>query len=157
VLDPYASPDSREEMKRCERYFSSISEKLTEFVKKHNLMLDTYYHGSTSWDFHFKHPEGGVGTVSIHWLDDETIRFDSYWWVDDYEKMTRYSKFVDGDKFYLLGPSIDYYEELRKRLHLVYSWKRGEWTKVTDGYKNWHKYTKAEFEKMSLNYPEPIL
>jgi hypothetical protein len=48
-----------------EAWFAPLAQTIGELGRKHNLLLEKYYHESFSWDLRFNHPRGGHASVTV--------------------------------------------------------------------------------------------
>ena len=143
-----------EELPALESFFSEIAGVLNRFASSHNLMLDKYYHQSHSWRFNFRHPKGGVASIDVMKESDDSIKIYLYWWVDDYDKFTRFAR-TDETPAYEVG-SIDLAQVLEERLRTVLSWEPGTWTQVAMGYEQfWKPQGEKWLQKDVERYPMP--
>ncbi len=154
---PNGDPDWRKkELPQLKTFFRKISKVLKAFAKTHNLKITKYYHQFPSWDFSFRHPEGGVGQVEVHKVDDSTVEVFASWWVDYYDTSRRDLKHGEGVKS-SLDPEI-----LRRRLdemlQLVTSWRKEDLTKGSENpYREHIERSKEEFDRQYKKYPVPKL
>ena len=84
---PNGNPDF--DPKAAEQWFAPIAGVLESFAQRHNLLVDRYYHDSSSWTFRFNHPRGGQASVGVSCNAGETASIYSSWHVDDYDRFTR--------------------------------------------------------------------
>jgi hypothetical protein len=143
------------DIKGVQTWFAPIEGILLSFAASHNLLVDRYYHDSPSWSFRFNHPRGGQAAVGVYRGRDEFAGIDSVWHIDDYDRFSRYIHWrklreiekADG----VLG------RELQLELTAILAVPLGQWTQVANGYAQvWGQYTKAQFQGMIRQYPNPI-
>ena len=145
-----------EELPALEEFFSRIGHALTTFADDFNLKIERYWHGFPSWRLNFKHPKSGVACIEVMKESDSEIKIYCYWWIDDFEKATRYSRVEESDVCRL--DDVKLYELLKERLQLVLSWPINNWTDITTGYEHaWSCYKKEDFSRLSESYPVPRL
>ncbi|MBD0370686.1 MAG: hypothetical protein ICV60_07625 [Pyrinomonadaceae bacterium] len=145
-----------EELPALEAFFSKIAGVLTQFAARHNLMLVKYYHQVPSWRFNFRHPKGGVATIDVMKETDDSAKIHSYWWLNDYDRFTHFSKLGEPELFNTGEANLD--SLLENKLREILSWELGEWTQVATGYEDyWKSYGRDFIEKDVERYPEPKL
>ena len=145
---------SEQELPTLKAFFSGISNVLTKFAEDFNLKIDQYWHQMPSWRFSFKHPKGGLACVEVMKESDTEIKFYSYWWIDDFENATRYSRTAETDVFKLDGAKLRHL--LQDELRMVLSWPLDGWTEITTGYAQaWSCYTAEDFSNFEDSYPLP--
>ncbi len=128
---------------------------LFDFAADHNLAIDEYYHESPSWSFRFRHPKGGAAAIEVDRLDDLTVRILGNWYIDEYETFTRHLKW--GSKRDLLLNNIDLRKELETDLAAIVLWEKADMMPYSGYKESWSKYTKAEWDKMSVPKRIPTL
>ena len=137
-----------------ESFFARIADILNAFAAKHNLMIDRYYHDSPSWRFAFRHPKGGVATVDVMREPNDSIKLYSYWWIDVYDKFTRFTRMQEGATW-KIGQG-DLALLLEEQLRTVLSWQPGEWTWEMKGFeKPWGIAPREWVENDFMRYPVP--
>lgn len=142
------------EFPKSEKFFCQFSKNLEDFAERHNLLIDKYWHQFYSWRFSFKHPKGGIAALELFKENGLLMQIYSYWWIDDYEKFTRFarrsqSKYFEAEIEIIL-------QNLEENFFEILSWKTGEWTDLTKEFKGiWNKYSKEEFYKLNDKYPVP--
>ncbi len=120
-----------EQWELTKKYFNALSEILTDFASRYNLLIDKYYHDSPSWTFRFKHFHGGVGSIQVsHWADDDKVNISTIWYYDDFGTGIRYSKSAPPSEFQL--KEIDLLRVLEDMLKEIINWKPGEWNHQTE-------------------------
>lgn len=175
---PNGDPDFHlKEEPKLAAFFQPIAEVLTDFSQRYNLKLQKYYHQAPSWDFVFRHPQGGVGKIDVYRYTDETILLKDFhslapsgtsdvygqiddrvfltsiWWYDDYDKLTRFIKRVKHEPIHRDAQLL--LAALESSLRLIVSWQFGQWDDHFSGYDSWKKtWTKKQFEALSDDYPE---
>lgn len=146
------------EYPKLEKFFGKISELLEDFANCHNLMIDKYYHQSSSWSFLFKHPQGGVGKLCVEKTDENNVVINPSWWLDSYDEYTRYIKEAEGKKCCVEDPNLR--QLLTEILELIVSWRKEDLSGKPDltCKRLWHEqWTKKEFEQLNDKYPTPKL
>jgi hypothetical protein len=136
-------------------FFQKLSATLLSFADDHNLKIDQYYHESPSWSFRFRHPKGGAASVNLERIDDLTVRVHGDWYIDEYEIFTRHMKSSSTPNAPL--ENIDLRNELETSLKEVASWERQDMTPYSRYKKIWSRYTKKEWDKMSVEKHLPTL
>lgn len=143
-----------EELPALESFFGPIADLLNQFASRHHLMLDKYYHDSPSWRFNFRHPKGGVASIDVMKESDDSLKLHGYWWLDDYDKFTRFLRRDESEAFNL--NSVNLNELLEEKFKAILAWELGEWTQVATGYENsWKPFGRKWIEKDVERYPEP--
>jgi hypothetical protein len=152
---PNGSPKFyEEELPALEAFFSQIADVLNQFASRHNLMLDKYYHQSHSWRLNFRHPKGGVASIDVMKESDDSVRLYGYWWLDDYDQFTRFSKRDESDLLELSGINLN--EHLENKLKDILCWELGDWTQIGTGYEEfWRPMGKKAIQKDVERYPKP--
>lgn len=145
--DPNFNLDEQEE------WFGRIAAPIKNFVVRHGLVLDKYYHDGPSWDLRFGHPLGGNASIQVTNAGD-VARLSTVWYVDDYDQFTRFLHWRDPIDVGLDIDSIT--KALHEELAAILATPLGKWTKIATGYKRaWGMYPKAVFEAMGPTYPLP--
>ncbi len=145
---------SAQELPSLEEFFSGVSDVLTKFAEDFNLKIDQYWHQMPSWRFSFRHPKGGVACLEVMKESATDIKIYSYWWIDDFERATRYSRSTE-TKVFRLG-DVELRNLLQDALTLLLSWPLNAWTEITTGYAQaWSCYTREDFSKFESAYPLP--
>ena len=152
---PNGDPDFHvNEEPKLEAFFSPIADILIEFAQRRNLRMEKYYHQSPSWDFTFKHPQGGVGKIEASRETDTSLSLHCIWWHDDYDRVTRSLKRLKGEP--LLREPQALRDALEKSLKTILSWQFGQWDDEYGGYHDWKSHwTKAQFDSQMDLYPVP--
>ena len=133
---------SVQELPTLKAFFSGISDVLARFAQM------------PSWRFSFKHPKGGIGCIEVMKESATEIKIYSYWWIDDFENATRYSRSSETNVL-TLG-DVELRNLLQDALTLLLSWPLNAWTEITTGYAQaWSGYTKEDFSKFEGAYPLP--
>ncbi len=83
---------NKKELPMLEKFFGQFSDELESFAERYNLLINKYYHQFHSWGFSFKHPKGGIGSSELIKESNSFVRVTSYWWIDNYDKFTRFSR-----------------------------------------------------------------
>ena len=175
---PNGDPDFHlREAPKLDAFSRPIAEVLIDFARRHNLKLQKYYHQAPSWDFTFRHPQGGVGKIDVYRYTDEAILLNdlrhltasgssdvygqtddriglaSIWWYDDYDKVTRFIKRVRHEPIRRDVQTLP--GALENSLRLIVSWPFGQWDEHFGRYDTWKKtWAKGEFEALLEGYPE---
>jgi hypothetical protein len=137
-----------------EEWFLPIASAVTSFSESHGLLIDKYYHEGASWDLRFRHPRGGNASVAIYNGGAKGALIGSIWYLDDYDKFTRYShsrppRVIEKNSTAIL-------KALEVEFVAILAVSVGEWTEVTSGYERiWSQYPKQQFEEMGPRYPLP--
>lgn len=153
---PNGNPKFHEELPALESFFGPIAAVLNEFASAHNLMLVRYYHDLPSWRFNFRHPQGGVASLDVIKWSDDSIKIHLCWWVDDYDKFTRFIKDAQTDELKI--DEVNLAAALEEALRTIISWRAGEWTQVATGNEPyWGEMGKEWLEKDVERYPVPKL
>jgi hypothetical protein len=143
-----------EELPALEAFFSQIADVLNQFASRHNLMLDKYYHESPSWRFNFRHPKGGVASIDVMKESDDSVKIHGYWWLDDYDKFTRFLKTDESEEFNVDAVNLN--DLLENKFKAILSWELGEWTRIATGYEEyWKPQGRKWIEKNVERYPKP--
>jgi hypothetical protein len=138
-----------------EAWFAPLAQTIGELGRKHNLLLEKYYHESFSWDLRFNHPRGGHASVTV-WNGGPTVaKVGATWHVDDYDRFTRSIHW---------RPPRDVAKEpetVRRELELeftsILALPLGQWNQVATGYEQiWGQFSRAAFYAMARKYPDPI-
>ena len=134
-------------------WFEPISDPICQFVSKHGLYLDKYYHESPSWDLRFGHPLGGNASIEV--MNGGNIaRLSAVSCLDDYNKFTRFLHRREEVEVPLNAEGIS--GGLMEELIGTLGTPLGKWTEVRSDYRDiWGRYTRTEFESMGPNYPIP--
>jgi len=108
------------------------------------------------WSFCFAQPRGGQGKLDLSIDAEGDITLASVWWIDSYADFTRSLRW--GPTTMLPGDQDAALTALRDALHTVAAWNLGEWTRVANGYEPiWGQYSKAQFDAMTPQWPDPVL
>jgi len=143
-----------EEAPALDLFFSQIADVMNHFASRHNLLLNKYYHQYPSWRFNFRHPKGGLASIEVVKASDESLKIYGCWWLDDYDKFTRFLK-RDEPELFNIG-AVNLNEVLEKKFKEILSWELGEWTQVATGYeKAWKPQGREWVEKDVERYPKP--
>lgn len=144
------------DLEEQEAWFGPISETIAEFARSRNLFLEKYYHENCSWDLRFNHPRGGRGAVTVYNGGSDLARIGSTWYLDDYDRFTR---FIHWRGLREIPKSPDAVRrELAIELAAILSVPVGQWTQVATAYASiWGQYTKEEFQRMTRQYPYPLV
>lgn len=144
-----------------EEFFAPFSDELEKFAEKHNLLIDRYWHQFHSWRFSFKHPKGGIGCLEFSketdsLKDGSLFVIYSFWWLDDYDKSTRFHHRSETNLFEAETGKLS--QMLEECFDEILSWQLDEWTNKTSGFENsWNIYSREEFYKLVDKYPVPKL
>ena len=155
---PNGHPDwSKKELPKLKVFFGRIAPVLKKFAKDHNLMIEQYYHQCPSWDFVFKHPEGGVGQITVLkcYDSDDCLLVVATWWLDDYDSCVRSAKDSHQVKLSLDDPAL--YKSLYELLGLILSWRKEDLMPGRDKIEGWKEIPKEKFYSQYEKYPIPKL
>lgn len=142
----------QEEFPVLEAFFSTKSKILNEFGVKYNLKLEKYWHHNPSWRFDFQHPKGGVASIDVEKESDDSIKIYKYWWIDDYDKFTRFVKNDESKEIKISEVNLNF---LESNLKEVLRWKKEEWSQIANDYeKIWKPYGREFIEKDVEKYPK---
>ena len=138
-----------------EAWFAPLSQVIDGVARKHNLLLEKYYHESASWDLRFNHPRGGQASVTIYNGGAEVAKVGSSWHLDDYDQFTR---FIHWRPLREIPKEPDaVHHELEVEFGAILAAPLGQWNQVAKGYERiWGQYTKAAFQAMARNLPDPL-
>ena len=67
------------------RFFAPIAEDLEDFGTRHNLKLEKYPRFKAVWNFLFRHPEAGSGSIQVLFSDPEHVLIVGHRSVSDRE------------------------------------------------------------------------
>ena len=141
-------------IEEMDNFFDPFKELIEGFADHHNLYFQKYYHDSPSWSLCFNNPKGGKAKISIVREKNDSLSVNSTWWLDDYDKYTRYIHW--GSKKSCEKDVNSLSNALKSELFEILSWKLGNWTEVAKGYEDiWGDISKSEFEAMGPHYSEP--
>lgn len=87
-------------------------------------------------------------------MSDTSFILRQVWWVDDYDAATRSSRRGESPEYRVDEASLN--DLLRQALAEMLRWQKGEWTQITSGYQNWHRFTRAQFESMHGCWPHVL-
>lgn len=138
-----------------EAWFAPLSECVGNVARRHNLLLEKYYHESPSWSLRFNHPRGGQASVTVSNGGPEVAKVGSVWHLDDYNCFTR---FLHRRQPRDVSKEADCVRrELELEFATILAVPLGEWNQVARGYELvWGRFSKAEFQAMAPKYPDPI-
>jgi len=143
-------------LREQEEWFAPLAAAITAFARAHNLLVDKYYHESTSWDLRFNHPRGGQASIEVYNESADFAGVGSGWHLDEFECFTRSIHRRARRK--IAKEPVLLARELANELAAITAVPLGQWTQVAKGYEQiWGQYTKQEFERMTPRYPDPIL
>jgi hypothetical protein len=157
MLDGRRSMLSQDEIvAENERFFAPIGRTLIDFARRYNLFLETYYHDAPSWSLCFSPPQGGFAKLDVCQESETTVSIVGVWWVDDYDRGTRFLKWIDKVEVERQPDSVE--EHLIATLKAVLASKAGEWTRVATGYGGiWSRtWTKEQFEQLQQDDKFPV-
>jgi len=148
---------SREDWEKIRAFFEELSPILFGFATAHNLAIDKYYHDSPSWTFRFGHPNGGAAGIHVERINDSEIRIGRSWYIDDFDKFTRYLKSDAGIQLNLR--EIDLAKILERALKDIVTWNISDMIAHPDYEKFWSQYSREEWLQMSPveRLPKPKL
>jgi len=144
----------RQQSDSLNQLFEPYEETLIEFATNHNLLIDKYYHGSSTWSLCFEHPSGGNAKITLS-IDKQGSAFlRSIWWQDDFAALSR--KIKTSTSKTLSQPKLA--QLLDDELILVAGWIEAD----LDEKHELPKYpgkelTKHEFDAMNPIWPKVIL
>jgi len=113
---------SEKELPKIKAFFRKISHILNKFAQRHNLNIEKYYHDGPSWDFLFRHPEGGVCYIEVRMFDERHVELCGDWSIYEIDSGTGYDKNTSLIK--CSTGKIELEKSLEKMLFWVLSWKR---------------------------------
>ena len=143
-------------LREQEAWFAPLANTIVTFAQAHNLLLDKYYHESSSWDLRFNHPRGGHAAITISNVSADAAGVGSVWYLDNYQQFTRSLHWRKAREIPRNAAQLR--EELKAELGAITSVPLGQWNQVATGYERvWGQYSKEEFEKMAPRYPNPIV
>lgn len=135
-------------------FYESVAPILEEFHRSHNLMLEKFWRGSSSWRFSFKHPTGSIACLEMVGDSPDQVEINSYCWKDDYDSGTRrlrveVTKDVEVDHLYLT---------LEKCFQDLMTWEINSLNQVVGGFQEiWSKnHSREEYLAFEGRYPTPI-
>jgi hypothetical protein len=138
-----------------EAWFAPMAESLHSFAKRHNLLIERYYHDGRCWTFRFNHPRGGQASIDAYHYRGDAAGVGSSWHLDDYDRFTRYIYWRKPRDLSKAEPDLS--RELDAELAAILAVPFGSWNQVADGYGPiWGQYSKEQFLKMTPVYPDPI-
>jgi hypothetical protein len=148
---------SPEDWEKIRAFFEELSPILFGFAAARNLEIDKYYHDSPSWTFCFRHPKGGAAGIHVERISDSEIRIGRDWYIDDFDKFTRYLKSDAG--FQLNLREIDLSNILEQAVKDIVTWNKGDMIAHPDYEKFWSQYSREEWLQMSPveRLPKPKL
>ena len=144
------------EVAEIKAFFRKIARTLNQFAEEHNLKIEKYYNRGPSWDFLFRHPEGGSCYVEVRMDDKEHAKLFGNWSIHDID--TR----IDRNKHTQFSPCstgrIELRNKLEEMLALVLSWNCEDLEIVGKRSRDFQKQcTKEELEADLKRYPIPKL
>jgi hypothetical protein len=139
-----------------EAWFAPLSQVIGDVARRHNLLLEKYYHESPSWSLRFNHPRGGQASVSIlNGGASSVAKVESVWHLDDYDQFTRFLHWRRARDVPKDSESVR--RELEIELAAILAVPLGQWNQVAKGYERiWGQFTKAAFLAMAPKYPDPL-
>jgi len=148
---------SPEDWEKIRAFFEELSPILFGFAAARNLEIDKYYHDLPSWTFRFRHPKGGAAGIHVERISDSEIRIGRDWYIDDFDKFTRYLKSDAG--FQLNLREIDLSNILEQAVKDIVTWNKGDMIAHPDYEKFWSQYSREEWLQMSPveRLPKPKL
>jgi len=142
------------EFEELERYFRPVASALEEFASNHNLLLERYYHDAPAWSLRFAHPAGGSATVDVTRGSAGSFTVSGTWWLDVYREFTRYLR--DTSKVSCPARPDAVISAVGSAFAEVLAWQPGTWSRVARDYRKiWGRFSEAEFESMTANFPKP--
>jgi hypothetical protein len=104
---PNGHPDfEHAERSPLDAFFAPMAAALEGFAQRFNLRLMKYYHGGNSWDFEFRHPQGGIVTIQVLQSGEQHVRLASSWSLANFETFSRSTFQTLGDKFDRHDPEL---------------------------------------------------
>ncbi len=154
---PNGDPDwRRKELPKLRTFFRGIKSVLKKFASDHNLKIEKYYHQGSGWTFRFRHPDGGVGSITVNRYDETQVIIYPHWYIDHYDTTRRDFKKAQGTKCFLESQTLR--SQLVETLMLVISWRKEQLIKgVENPYCEKIKRSQKQFEKDLEKYPFPKL
>ena len=138
-----------------EAWFAPLSQAIGDVARRHNLLVDKYYHDGPSWSLRFNHPRGGQASVTVSNAGPDVAKIDSVWHLDDYDRFTRFLHWRKPREVPKDPDSVR--RELELEFSALLSVPLGEWNQVATGYERvWSSFSKAAFLAMTPKYPDPI-
>jgi hypothetical protein len=77
------------ELPKLVRFFAPIAKTLEDFCVHHNLRLERYQKESSTWNFLFRHPDAGIGSISITPFGPKHVSIFGYRTLSDFERFRR--------------------------------------------------------------------
>lgn len=146
---------SEKELPKLKIFFSKIAVVLNKFAQDYGLKIEKYDHQISGWEFRFRHIRGGAGYIDVLKGDEESVKLNAVWMIDDYETGTRFLK--TSDVVISTLDEIELHDKLTKMIKLVFSWHQEDLRSYrSDVYQQWkEKWTKEDFERLNDKYPLP--
>jgi hypothetical protein len=146
-----------EEILQAKSFFKKIANILNTFAHEHNLMIRKYYHDGPTWDFVFKHPEGGHCYIQVMKKDiQDSVYLTANWSLYEYDEGIGYNKRTEPIKCEIQREKLK--EGLLIMLKQILNWKRKDLLFISKrGPGNKEIVTKEEFERSLSSYPLPKL
>lgn len=138
-----------------ESWFAPLSQAIGDVARRHNLLLDKYYHEGPSWTLRFNHPRGGQASISVSNGGPEVAKVHSAWHLDDYDRFTRSIHWRQPRDVPKNPEAVR--RELEFEFRALLEVPLGEWNQVATGYERvWGQFSKAAFLAMTPRYPDPL-
>jgi hypothetical protein len=137
-----------------EAWFAPLSQVIGDVARKHNLLLEKYYHEGPSWTLRFNHPQGGQGSVAVS-NGGAVAKIGSVWHLDDYDRFTRFLHWRQPRDVPKEPDSVR--RELEFEFSTLLTVPLGQWNQVASGYERvWGQFSKTAFLAMAPKYPDPV-
>ena len=138
-----------------EAWFEPLSQAISEVARRHNLLVEKYYHEGASWDLRFNHPRGGQASITVWNGGFDLAKVGAAWHVDDYDRFTRSIHWRHPRDVPKNPESVR--RELEVEFSEILALPLGQWNQVASGYERvWGRFSKARFLAMAPKYPDPI-
>jgi len=154
---PNGHPDfEHTERAQLEAFYAPIAPTLEAFAQRFNLRLIKYYHGSNSWNFEFRHPQGGIATIQVLQSDEQQVQLASAWSLPNFETFTSSIFQRLGDKLDRNDPELP--KALESLLRLMVALTRDQLVPTGIDYKPfWNTEHLPALKRSEMDYPEPRL
>ena len=145
---------TKEAFAALEAFFARLEPLLTQFAAARNLAVQRYYHDAPSWDFLFRHPQGGVGKVELWRVNENAVRIERVWWKDDYDDGVRYLRTESEPPTAVAAEEIGL--ALSRALDDVLAWEPSSLTPHGGMREVWHRaFDEKTFREQERRYPVP--
>ncbi len=165
MSNDWEMPEHEEKMRKYESavrlYFVLNETEIRAFASEHDLRIDEFTRGSSTWDLGAKHPKGGWLTIFIGLSDGENVRVSGSWATHEYETFSMYWKntdFIDGHI-----SEVKLTDWLGKALTVILAWNiddleiveyKGSCKKFWESFKD-KKEWEHSFRFWPQQYPKP--